>query len=138
MAGGKPLCRVSGAGAVQASKQTNKQTNKQASKQTRKQTSKYTVMSKQKRIMAKEKVVDVKRETKSERKGFGRKSDHNVQVPDIAMLDLQTVDNRDVQKRKTSTQSTSHNLWKRCFLRVDFTSDFLIRWGRLFIGGEWQ
>ena len=53
--------------------------------------------------MAKEKVVDVKREAKSERKGFGRRSDHNVQVPDIAMLDLQTVDNRDVQKRKTST-----------------------------------
>ena len=64
-------------------------------------------MSKQKRIMAKEKVVDVKREAKSERKGFGRRSDHNVQVPDIAMLDLQnlqTVDNRDVQKRKTSTE----------------------------------
>ena len=69
-------------------------------------------MSKQKQIMAKGKVVDVKRETKSERKSFGRRSDHNtaavvhdrpnVLAPDIAMLDLQTVDNRDVQKRKTS------------------------------------
>ena len=85
------MCRVSGAGAVQASKQTNKQT--------RKQTRKYTVMSKQKRIMAKEKVVDVKREAKSERKGFGRRSDHNVQVPDMLDLqNLQTVDN--LQKRK--------------------------------------
>ena len=67
-------------------------------KYTNKQTP--SVMSKQKRIMAKGKVMDIKREAKSEKKGFVRISDHsdqpNVQTPDN---DLQTTDNLDdVQK----------------------------------------
>ena len=70
---------------------------RQAQKQTNK---KHSVMSKQKRIMAKGKVMDVKREAKSGRKGFVRISDHserpNVQTPDN---DLQKIDNQDdVQK----------------------------------------
>ena len=61
-------------------------------------------MSKPKRIMAKGKVMDIKRETKSERKVFVRKSDNNdvhnrsnVQTPDN-MHDLQTTDNSDQEK----------------------------------------
>ena len=61
-------------------------------------------MSKPKRIMAKGKVMDIKRETKSERKVFVRKSDNNdvhnrsnVQTPDN-MQDPQTTDNSDQEK----------------------------------------
>ena len=61
-------------------------------------------MSKPKRIMAKGKVMDIKRETKSDRKDFVRKSDHsavhnrsNVQTPDN-MQDPQTTDNSDQEK----------------------------------------
>ena len=61
-------------------------------------------MSKPKRIMAKGKVMDIKRETKSDRMVFVRKSDHsavhsrsNVQTPDN-MHDLQTTDNSDQEK----------------------------------------
>ena len=61
-------------------------------------------MSKPKRIMAKGKVMDIKRETKSDRKDFVRKSDNNavhsrsnVQTPDN-MHDLQTTDNSDQEK----------------------------------------